>query len=478
MTLTKSLRIAQSNLQDPEVSKPLLNHYPTESTADMSPFLSFGSGTTRLVKGNRARHSPPICCLPSVRKSRCLLVLLVVCLVSVVGFGYYYRQCLTSKCAHPLIMASSNPLKSRLHNTTSEGRNASLKSAQKYNLNDELANRLIGLNRKEVSVNFVEFDSIVNRKGVRTRFDFGGSDVMVYLHIQKTGGTTFERHLVEDIDLKEPCQAAGAFGNPRKNRKKKRKKKKNQLYSCLRPGSDSSSWLFSRYSTGWKCGLHADWTELTECVDSYLDASEGVANRRYFYMTFLRDPVARYISEFLHVQRGATWKDAQYMCQGQSGLGHIKPCYSGESWEGVSLDQFSGCESNMAFNRQTRMLANLRLVDCYNTSAMTRSQRDRVMLDSAKANLRRTAFFGITAQQAKSQFVFEETFNLKFKVDFEELAEDQNSVSFLPDVSAADMQKIRELNSLDIELYDYAMKLLMERYQIAKSAAEVTTMLT
>jgi len=448
----------------------------------MSPFLSF-DGASRLVKGNRARHSngPILCCLPcaAVRKSRCLFILLVLCLFSVVGFGYYYRQCLTSKCTHPLVdyVATNklNSFKSRLkyHNTTSqEGRNASLKSAHKYNLNDELANRLIRLNRK-VSVNFVDFETIVNGKGVGTHFDFGGSDVMVYLHIQKTGGTTFERHLVEDIDLKEPCQAAGTFGNPRKNRKKKRKKKKNQLYSCLRPGSDSSSWLFSRYSTGWKCGLHADWTELTECVDSYLDASEGVANRRYFYMTFLREPVARYISEFLHVQRGATWKDTQYMCLGQSGLPHIKPCYSGDSWQGVSLDQFSGCESNMAFNRQTRMLANLRLVDCYNTTAMTPSQRDQVMLESAKANLRNTAFFGITAQQAKSQFIFEETFNLKFKVDFEELVEDQNSVSFIPDVSAAEMQRIRELNSLDIELYDFAMKLLMERYQVAKSAADL-----
>ena len=30
------------------------------------------------------------------------------------------------------------------------------------------------------------------------------------------------------------------------------------------------NWLFSRYSTGWKCGLHPDWTELTGCVDKYL----------------------------------------------------------------------------------------------------------------------------------------------------------------------------------------------------------------
>ena len=30
-------------------------------------------------------------------------------------------------------------------------------------------------------------------------------DVMVFLHIQKTGGTTFGKHLVQDIDLERPC---------------------------------------------------------------------------------------------------------------------------------------------------------------------------------------------------------------------------------------------------------------------------------
>jgi len=472
MTLSESLRIAHiPNLQDQEVSKPLLNHYPTESTAHMSPFISF-SGSGRGLAGKHARPGPIICCFV-VRKSRCLFFLLLICLLSVVGFGYYYRQCLTSKCTRPaLTMATPNLLIRKYHNTSQDIRNSSLKSAQKYNLHDELANRLIRLNQQKVSVNLVDFESM-HSGGKVAQFDFGGNDVMVYLHIQKTGGTTFERHLVEDISLKEPCQSVGAFGNPRKNRKRKRKKKKNQLYSCLRPGSESSSWLFSRYSTGWKCGLHADWTELTECVDSFLDASEGVVNRRYFYMTFLREPVARYISEFLHVQRGATWKDTQYMCGGHSGLPFIQPCYSGDTWQGVTLDQFMGCDSNMAFNRQTRMLADLRLVNCYNTSStvMTPEQRGRVMLESAKANLRHMAFFGITAQQAKSQFIFEETFNLKFKVNFEELVEDQNSVSFIPDVSAERMKKIRERNSLDIELYDYAMKLLVDRYEVVRATA-------
>lgn len=44
---------------------------------------------------------------------------------------------------------------------------------------------------------------------------------------------------------------------------------------CFRPNSVNSNWLFSRYSIGWKCGLHADWTELRECVDEYLNSKEG-----------------------------------------------------------------------------------------------------------------------------------------------------------------------------------------------------------
>lgn len=34
------------------------------------------------------------------------------------------------------------------------------------------------------------------------QFDMDGHDVMVFLHIQKTGGTSFGKHLVRDLDLK------------------------------------------------------------------------------------------------------------------------------------------------------------------------------------------------------------------------------------------------------------------------------------
>lgn len=51
--------------------------------------------------------------------------------------------------------------------------------------------------------------------------------------------------------------------------------------TCLRPGPHGTeTWLFSRYSTGWQCGLHADWTELTACVDQTMNAIEDSRVRR------------------------------------------------------------------------------------------------------------------------------------------------------------------------------------------------------
>ena len=73
---------------------------------------------------------------------------------------------------------------------------------------------------------------------------------------------------VRDLDLQRGCQCH--------TRKRKR-------CTCLRPGVNSEeTWLFSRYSTGWICGLHADWTELTSCVDDTMDQLEGhEIKRRY-----------------------------------------------------------------------------------------------------------------------------------------------------------------------------------------------------
>ncbi|XP_037833511.1 heparan-sulfate 6-O-sulfotransferase 2 isoform X2 [Kryptolebias marmoratus] len=282
-------------------------------------------------------------------------------------------------------------------------------------------------------------------------FNIKGDDVIVFLHIQKTGGTTFGRHLVRNIKLERPCECHAG----------------QKKCTCFRPGK-KETWLFSRFSTGWSCGLHADWTELTSCVPSRMDSRETHKDlpRHYYYITILRDPVSRYLSEWRHVQRGATWKASLHVCDGRAPtLSELPNCYPGDDWSGCSLQEFMDCPYNLANNRQTRMLADLSLVGCYNVSAMSDEERWAVLLDSAKRNLRGMAFYGLTEYQRKTQYLFERTFNLEFIAPFTQL---NGTRASSVDVPPETQRRIRQLNRWDVELYEYARDLFLQRFQVAR----------
>ena len=51
---------------------------------------------------------------------------------------------------------------------------------------------------------------------------------------------------------------------------------------------------------------------------------------RFLYITVLRDPFNRYVSEYKHVRRGATWKSARLQCNGrQASLEEVPFCFDG-----------------------------------------------------------------------------------------------------------------------------------------------------
>ena len=81
-------------------------------------------------------------------------------------------------------------------------------------------------NSKKKKYNFSLFSPVHDRP-----FDINSTDVIVNLHIQKTSGSTFGRHLVKDL---RGIKCIKGFG---------------KIYSCPRP-TDNSQWLFSRLSTG------------------------------------------------------------------------------------------------------------------------------------------------------------------------------------------------------------------------------------
>lgn len=123
------------------------------------------------------------------------------------------------------------------------------------------------------------------------------------------------------------------------------------------------------------------------------------------------------------------------------------------------------CPYNLANNRQTRMLADLSLVGCYNVSTMSEEERWAVLLESAKRNLRGMAFFGLTEYQRKTQYLFERTFNLEFIAPFTQLNGTRaSSVEVPPETQ----RRIRQLNRWDVELYEYARDLFLQRFQLAR----------
>uniref|UniRef100_A0A8W7PMN9 Heparan-sulfate 6-O-sulfotransferase n=1 Tax=Anopheles coluzzii TaxID=1518534 RepID=A0A8W7PMN9_ANOCL len=132
------------------------------------------------------------------------------------------------------------------------------------------------------------------------------------------------------------------------------------------------------------------------------------------------------------------------------------------NWNGVALDEFAGCESNLAANRQTRMLADLALVGCYNKTYMPTAERDRIMLASAKRNLAAMSYFGLTEYQKISQYIFEETFNLRFAIPFEQHNTTVSTVT-MNSLTPAQRARIDQLNALDLELYAFAKKLMFQR---------------
>lgn len=367
--------------------------------------------------------------------SRLLIALVMVLLFGVIVLQYV---CPTSDCQLLHLASLSSRLGSRTpgnHNGASAG--------DPYSSEDGALARFVP------RFNFTTKDlyRVVD-------FNIKGDDVIVFLHIQKTGGTTFGRHLVRNIQLERPCECHAG----------------QKKCMCYRPGK-RDTWLFSRFSTGWSCGLHADWTELTNCVPSFMSFRESqekhkTPSRNYYYITILRDPVWRYLSEWRHVQRGATWKASKHMCDGRlPTLNELPSCYSGDDWSGCTLEEFMACPYNLANNRQTRMLADLSLVGCYNLSIMSESQRWALLLESAKRNLRNMAFFGLTEYQRKTQYLFEQTFRLSFIAPFTQL---NGTRATSVEVEPETQQRIRELNQWDVELYEYARDLFLQRFQYAR----------
>lgn len=140
-------------------------------------------------------------------------------------------------------------------------------------------------------------------------------------------------------------------------------------------------------------------------------------------------------------------------------------CFKGQPhWENVSLIEFMSCRQNLATNRQTRMLAyydsHLGLCDA------SKEIHETELLRRAKLTLKSMKYFAINEYQHQSQLLFEKTFGknlFKFKVDLSQ-ANKSFAETFIKEFrDQTIIDRIQQLNRLDVELYSYALELFFER---------------
>jgi len=193
---------------------------------------------------------------------KCLLLLMLTASVLVFFLGYYSsaNSALGKSLPYPPGAYSNIPASGvdrsfgeRLHGMAPESR-VSIYKPPGGNVNMAAASEVDSVDFPTPAgvISFSDADLVRD-------YDFdteNDANVLVFLHMQKTGGTTFGRYLVRNTSLRSPCVCY-------KNKKR-----------CDCENSRKHTWLFSRYSTGWACGLHADWTELHACVQETLDAKE------------------------------------------------------------------------------------------------------------------------------------------------------------------------------------------------------------
>ena len=270
-----------------------------------------------------------------------------------------------------------------------------------------------------------------------------------------------------------------------------------QYVSCPRNPLDKEgeTWLVSEKTTSWMCGVHAFYTDFKRCL-SHLDRYNSKTerkfpvvseNKRFHYVVILRHPIHRFLSEYLHTLRGACWLHNHY-CNGEKTYWPLasnlsKPCFEllhcSQAHINITLEEFADCKDAWSTNRQTVVLADIDEASCWSKSSYTQKERNKLLLDSAKHNLRKLSYFGLTEFQEESGDLFERTFGLNFlnppkKIEFNDTHAGKVVHSVVQDSEL--YKRVVQRNCLDLELYKFALGLFEQRLNAIGKPLNRTTL--
>ena len=286
-------------------------------------------------------------------------------------------------------------------------------------------------------------------------FDFA-RDTIVNIHIPKAAGSEFEERVLHTIASPTPCAPAGT-----------RDSFSCKPYSMRCPRSEGSGeeWLLARNTKfGWGCGTHAGFDQQWRCLSKLSRKPSGAPltavglNERARFISIMRDPVDRFVSEYEYSldgwhpgEPGYKWTQCPppenvtaMTCEPRRGLEAFAFCPLGQ-WQ--------------SHNRQTRMLyrGDVQCAATPSDAAALRAQEQQ-MLDSALAAVRsKQVVVGVTERMATTLRYFTHELGLSLNAS---AGEDFETHEY--ELDGLTRTRLSELQWMDQAVYAEANKLLDE----------------
>ncbi|KAL6055987.1 Sulfotransferase [Balamuthia mandrillaris] len=261
-------------------------------------------------------------------------------------------------------------------------------------------------------------------------------DLLVHVHLQKSGGKTFNSVL-----------ESGA---------------KEGKSSCLSPSFfQGSTWLLSRSTTKWRCGVHPSYTRWNQCL------STKFGNRNPLWITQVRHPVERFWHEYLETQGtfqlwhvfwptdcGGKVIDTRPPDPRKYERGRDPP-FQGNLED---FKSWASHETNAGRNRQTIMLSTLVPSLCEGGLQLGNPEHERLILEDAKrVLLEELHVVGIYEAPTELWQMLRHKFPQLCFEAFPEFVSQQK-------VPEEVVEMIKEINHLDIELWEFARDLFWRRH--------------
>ena len=287
-----------------------------------------------------------------------------------------------------------------------------------------------------------------------------GNNTLAIIHIQKTGGKEFAIHFQKlQRKGKSVCEVRNVIDY-------KHRGKSGKCYINL-PKSHEM-WLVSETTYGWLCGVHPFLMELKSCLPKYLENKFGRRHRSFQFITIIRHPIIRYLSEFYHSSSFGPWRFRSIKCDGIKYFQKETSCMKKIRKKVTFEDYISPCPQSWSVNRQTKMLADIDKTGCLDPAAMSSEKRDSILLETAKKNLKEMIYFGVTEYMKESVLLIEHRLDVKYDSPWSQpLIKDLHIADLLHKVwsNSTLYKEISSINYLDMQLYEYGLKLFDQRLQ-------------